>query len=277
MFTYRVKIINPARKKDVVVRDLRQFHGQFRSVLDLRVKLMEEFKEQVPETLHFSAGYFVGRQSSKKWLVSEEDLEYMYSAFREAGKTDICLWCDGRQEEKECNEGNSQKRSKRDSSPIPTSRRAVKEKEIDDLFVELKEMHAGELDLRDPQYRLWARMVVNRIHSSKDVPPNVPMISGVTPRPARRRMEETVASTVAAIMMHHQENPQFRPPPHGSPVRRDVASRLSPSKGVDVRGKCYSQLSCLKQLYYEDSILTTEEFQEQKKSILNTLKTLNEM
>ena len=137
--TYRIKIINPT-KKDVVVRDLRQFHGQ--------VKLMEEFKDQVPETINFSVGYFVGRQSTKKWLVSQEDLDCMYTAVRQAGKTDICLWYDGRQEAKDID--MSQKR-RRESSPVPTSRRAVKEK-IDELFLELKETHVD--DLR----RMWRRM-----------------------------------------------------------------------------------------------------------------------
>ena len=59
---------------------------------------MEEFKDQVPETLNFSVGYFVGKQSTKKWVVSQEDLECMYTAVRQAG---ICLWCDGRQEAKD--------------------------------------------------------------------------------------------------------------------------------------------------------------------------------
>ena len=85
----------------MVVRDRRQFHGLFRSVVDLRVKLVEEFKDQVPETLNFSVGYFVGKQSTKKWVVLQEDLECMYTAVRQAGKTDICLWCDGRQEAKD--------------------------------------------------------------------------------------------------------------------------------------------------------------------------------
>ena len=247
----------------MVVRDLRQFHGLFRSVVDLRVKLVEEFKDQVPETLNFSVGYFVGKQSTKKWVVSQEDLECMYTAVRQAGKTDICLWCDGRQEAKDIE--SSQKR-RRDSSPVPTSRRAVKEKEIDELILELK------LRRRMWMTRLWARMIVNGIHSSKDTPPKVPMISGVTPtRPAKKSIEETVASTVAAVVMNLQG--AARPSTHPSPLGPDIGLRVSPSKGVDVRGKCYSQLSCLKQLF-EDSILTTEEFQEQKKSILETLKKL---
>ena len=66
MFSYRVKIVNPIRKRDSIVRDIRKFHGKFTSVVDLKVKLMEEFEEQVPPTTRFSVGYFAGRQSTKK-------------------------------------------------------------------------------------------------------------------------------------------------------------------------------------------------------------------
>ena len=116
-------------------------------------------------------------------------------------------------------------------------------------------------------------MIINGLHSSKDTPPNVPMISGIQrTRPANKSMEETVASTVAAVVMNLQSN--ARPQTPLSSVRNDSAVRISPSKGVDIRGKCYNQLSTLKQLY-EDSVLTAEEYKEEKKSVLEALKQLN--
>ena len=63
---------------------------------------------------------------------------------------------------------------KRASSPVPYSKRAEKEKEIDKLTLELKELHSNQQNFSDPQYRLWARMITNGIHSSKESPPNVP-------------------------------------------------------------------------------------------------------
>ena len=44
-YNYRVKIINPIRKKSIVVRELRHFHGRFNSITDMKVRLMEEFEE----------------------------------------------------------------------------------------------------------------------------------------------------------------------------------------------------------------------------------------
>ena len=48
---------------------------------------------------------------------------------------------------------------------------------------------------------------------------------------------------------------------------------VSPSKAVDIRGKCLTQLASLKQLF-EDSVLTEEELKEQKDCILETLRKL---
>ena len=61
-----MRIINPAKKKENVVRDLRNFSGKFSSIVELKAKLIEGLQKQVPSTLNFSVGYFEGRQSTKK-------------------------------------------------------------------------------------------------------------------------------------------------------------------------------------------------------------------
>lgn len=89
VYNYRLKVINPKKKNSFVVRDVHQFHVQFSSVIDLKAKLMEEFQDQVPETVFFNVGYFEGCQSAKNWICSQEDLEAMYKVC--ASKTDILL------------------------------------------------------------------------------------------------------------------------------------------------------------------------------------------
>ena len=146
------------------IRDMRKFKGIFTSVIDLKVKLMEEL-DQVPPTTRFSVGYFEGRQSTKKWLVSQDDLTAMYSSLKKSGKTDVYLWCNGRSEETD----ESSRKRKRDDSFGLQSKRATKEKEVDDLVAEIKEIHSKEHNYSDPQYRLWARMIVNGLHSSVSI------------------------------------------------------------------------------------------------------------
>ena len=86
VYNYWLKVIDPKKKNSFVVHDVHQFHGRFSSVIDLKAKQMEEFQEQVPETVSFNVGYFEGHQSAKKWICSQEDLEAMYNVC--ASKTD---------------------------------------------------------------------------------------------------------------------------------------------------------------------------------------------
>jgi hypothetical protein len=60
----------------------------------LRIKLIESFKESVPNTVDFNVGYYEGSQQAKIWLVVPEDLEKMYERYAQGGA--ITLWCDGR-------------------------------------------------------------------------------------------------------------------------------------------------------------------------------------
>ena len=60
----------------------------------LRVKLIDAFKEHVPNSTDFNVGYFEGPQHSKVWLVTLDDLGSMYRKYHNNG--DIALWCDGK-------------------------------------------------------------------------------------------------------------------------------------------------------------------------------------
>ena len=124
------------------------------------------------------------------------------------------------------------------------------------------------MNYSDPQYRLWARMIVNGLHSSKESPPQVPMITGIVPtRPSRKFIEDTVASTVSAVVKAIASPQQSQ---HNS-IEPQLGMGISPTKAVDIRGKCFSQLASLKKLF-EESIITEDEMQEQKSSILKTLR-----
>ena len=57
-----------------MVRKMYSFRGQFESIGVLKLKLMEEFGEQIFETLEFHVGYFSGKQCTKYWLMYQGDL-----------------------------------------------------------------------------------------------------------------------------------------------------------------------------------------------------------
>ena len=57
------------------MRDLHHFSGKFESIVSLRMKLMDEFGALLPPTTDFQIRYFSGRQSTKYWLMCQEDLD----------------------------------------------------------------------------------------------------------------------------------------------------------------------------------------------------------
>ena len=81
-YSYKLKIINPLKESDVVVRQLHRFNSKFDSLTAHWVKLIDEFAETVPDTVNFNVGYFDGRQQAKLWLVTDEDLDSIYSKYR---------------------------------------------------------------------------------------------------------------------------------------------------------------------------------------------------
>ena len=286
-----MKIIPPTRKREAVTRELRQFSGKFSSVIDLKVKLMEQFENQLPITLTFNIGYYDGRQSEKRWICDKEDLEAMYSSPALLGRKDILLWCDGRPEDSDFD--NSRKKRARCHSPL--TRRDDREAQIDDLVDELREMHSENHNYTEPQYRLWARMIQNGIHTSKDSPPQVPMITGAIPGNKKKKapeesgkntVEQTIISTATAIAKVLNSPSQITQSPHiqqtvgpqVSPSQNqpcpDRTIGLSPGRAVEIRGKCFQQLAMLKKLF-EDDVLTEQELQEQKNDILGTLRKLS--
>jgi len=68
-------------------------NSKFESVNQLHVCLKDEFQDHVPATTTFDIGYFEGKQQSKIWLVTLDDLHKMYEVYPKGGE--VLLWCDG--------------------------------------------------------------------------------------------------------------------------------------------------------------------------------------
>ena len=164
---------------------------------------MEEFEEQMPETTKYALGYFEGRQSTKRWICCEEDLMAMYTAYATCSGKEILLWCDGRD-----NEDCGPKSKRRKTSDV-VSKREETEQRVLEIAEELEEMHEDDntLNFSEVQYRLWARMIVTGVHNSKESPPQVPMITGSTPRRSQRKSQETIISTAAAVVKAINNSP----------------------------------------------------------------------
>ena len=100
----------------------------------------------------------------------------------------ITIWCDGKQGDSDLASGSKPtKRQSADSENSTTTRRDDHENDVDRVFHQLRSIHKDKYT--GPQYRVWSRMIVNKIHDSVDEPPNIPIITGGTPGIKRNKTE----------------------------------------------------------------------------------------
>ena len=87
-----------------------------------------------------------------------------------------------------------------DPRPEGITTKQEKEAKVEALAKEWKERNTDKMEL---QYQLWARMIITGVHADKDVLPQIPIISGVTPkwksRDDKSDLQETIINTLTAV------------------------------------------------------------------------------
>lgn len=271
-YRYKVKIINPVRKSDVIVRHLNDCSVKFESVTALRVKLIESFRESVPNTIDFNVGYFEGSQQAKVWLVVTEDLNTMYQKYPQGGA--INLWCDARSDDAEVE--NVRKR-KRESEVNRKQSIEENEKEVEGVYKKLLDKHGSKWDT--PRLRLWARCICSDQHKDYEEPPALPAFKDSEPKKRKESLTDALAGAAVAFATAVSGG---KDQSHSTQAQRDHDTNspftssgpvpaVSPGKAVELRMKNYQQLRFLQQLF-EDGILDEKEFTEQKGNILEFLR-----
>ena len=261
-----------------MTHDVHQFHGKFTSINDIKDKLKNEFKDHLPETDDFQIGYYLGKQSSKMWLVTEEDLKSMYGNI---GRDNILLWSDARSNELVV--GQKRKTlSESDPTPPLTKRRLILH-EVDQIVTDLKDKHGAD-KFSMPQLRIWAHMIDSGNYTDRDNPPQHPAFDGTQPkRPKKPSLSEAimVAANCFSQRVHttdiHQSGgsnavllsrPQLKETRSSSEFSTNLG--ISPGKITELRIKKLQELRELQQLL-EQNVLTEEEFSEQKAMVLSSL------
>ena len=96
----------------------------------------------------------------------------------------------------------NKKKTNDEVTPSSSSKRDVHENEVDKVFHELHSKHAD--GYTGPQYRIWSRMIVNKIHESLEEPPNIPIITGWVPRGKRKRTSSLMLSLKLSLELLQQ-------------------------------------------------------------------------
>ena len=116
-----------------MIRELRKFTGRF---TDVKVRIMEEFEDYVPDSTRFSIGYYEGQ--TKRWICAEVDLSKLYEIYSQQPDKEVLLWCEGRRNDKDLGEDLSSKaKKKKTKDDGHKSKREEKEDQVKVLAEEL--------------------------------------------------------------------------------------------------------------------------------------------
>ena len=269
------------------MRDLHHFRGKFDSVVGMKMKLMDEFGALLPPTTDFQIGYFSGRQSTKYWIMCQEDLDSL-NKLAEISKGSVMLWCDGKSATgiEASTIANSTKRKKNVDDPPPTKRRRI-EDELDSVVKDLQEKHGNKYTL--PQLRCWARMITSGKYEDKDTIPVFLDLDNQPKKQKRASLAEAItgaAMTFAkavkssdvkqcssqSVVIASSDSPST-PVAACSASSLPMTAGISPGKITDLRMKKLHELRELQGLL-EQNILTQQEFVEQKQLVLGSLRKL---
>lgn len=258
----------PNHKKPIT-RHLHQYKQMFDSITALKKIITKELCGNIGSEVKVDVGYFHGRQSAKIWLISNADLQHMYSVV----KGEISMWA-------ECSVEESSSDESEDEIPVKkkrSTRRQALEEEVQRIYQKLFSKH-GDAGVYDgPKLRLWAHMIQNGSHHDYDDPPRVPQITGIKERPKKESLVDAVtgaAMAVAKVFAPASTASEAQSPSASENEHQTVnKSVLSPSTCTGLRMKNLEQLKYLQQLLAE-GVLSETEYTEQKNIILDTLRNL---
>lgn len=262
-YIYYVKLINPKRKSDFVVRHWHGIKQVFKSPEALKRKLVESFPSDLPRSkgMDFQIGFFDPPYNTKRWIIDERDLTVMYASFESGSK--INLWCETNADQSPVEADKLEPATKKKKS---TTRDGI-EDEIDIIFKKLKERHP---DKGSPAVRLWARLIQNGRWDNYDNPPPIPLITGEQNGCKSKKESQTVTDVIAGVLVKALQPHSASP---GTKKSDSAVAKISPMKTATIRRSCLEDLKRLKDLL-EDGVLTEDEFMEEKRQILDTLKGL---
>ena len=229
---------------------------------------MNEFDTEVPDTPTFQVGYFFGKQSSKHWLVSQDDLNSMYKSIK---KGNILLWCDKLSSQLQSSEScKGQKRKLQDDPPQQSKSH---ESEVDNIVSDLRKRHDTTYSL--PKLRLWACVITAGNWDDRDKHPPLPAFDDNEPKKLKKKaLSDVIAnSVVKAMTMSQVISPETPTKSSETSSQSSKPIGLSPGRVTELRIEKLQELRELQQLL-EQNVLTNAEFEEQKMVVLNALRKL---
>ncbi len=164
-YKYSVKVVNPARKSDYVVKKM-HVNSRFAAIREEFKKLLEITTAQIG---YIEPGH--GLKGKQRWLTDNDDIEEMYDCFK--GRNEIVMWC-----LPATNAGTSSKKrtfstsgNDKDTDGVPPPKKssiAQKITEVEGIVKTLQEKHGKKYSVE--QLNAWAHLIHVEKRSSQDPP-----------------------------------------------------------------------------------------------------------
>ena len=152
-----------------------------------------------------------------------------------------------------------------------------KQAAIDDIKKELLEKHVNKLS--EPQYKLWALMIVNGQWSNKDNPPSIPLFGCEKSSKAGKSKDERAVEFLAGAAIQvidyfkkQSSSEEANTVRHQAPKSAEMIG-ITPAKKAQIRSQYLQQLHELQKLCDEGTI-NDAEFAEGKEGVLHTLRSM---
>ena len=183
---------------------------------------------------------------------------------------EITLWCDKKVD------STGAKRTSDTNEDGPVTKRVKKQVAVEEVKKELVEKHANRFS--EPQYKLWALMVINGQWTNKDSPPNIPLFGCDKSKPVKKNDGNTVevlAGTAIKVLDYFkQSSSQEGNTQHPASTKSGDTPGISPAKKAQIHSQYLQQL-CELQKLCDEGTLICEEFAEEKEHVLCTLRSMH--
>jgi len=274
-----IRVINPLRKRAHKTYMLSLCLEATRTLRHLKEEILEQLgKDVVSFDLQFDVGYYVS--SARIHYADGDNIKNELSRVRDSGKS---LWCEGRRCENKldsaviCLDEDGV-----DCEPTPKkvkvqklNAREEKAKRVDEIAVELKEIHKDKFN--KIQYKLWSEAIDAGKHSSKNNPPAGSIWNNEKAKAVKTTKDSAVdnmasaftkmADSVASALTVKSQN-------EGPPLKESQDSvGISPGKKIDYQAKLLSQIDLAHQMF-ERGAITTEQFEKRRDMLLGQLDSL---
>ena len=232
-------------------------------------------EESVPLPRNMEFGFY--NQSGKKlWINNRLDVNDMWELVSKGDK--LTLWCVGIGQNPQSSRNTKRSSNERDKegasgSEPPKKMSRVEEKRAlaEENEKKLKEKHADKFS--NFQYKFWAEMLAHDQHQSFEDPPGHAMFRRES-KGAKKGQDGTADGDVITGMLSIMNTLCTAITPAQS-KQEVIRTTWSPMKKAELRSTYNKQLSELRSLH-ESAVLTAEEYDEQRKEVIDLMRQLKE-